>query len=69
MARHIASRLVTWGRRRAVSRAPSPVVVVVVTVEKGGFGAATAAPAARRILSEWFGVKDTEFHTGTSVTR
>ena len=39
---------------------PDPVkpIVVVVTVEKGGFGAETAAPAARLILSKWFGVKD-----------
>jgi penicillin-binding protein 2 len=44
-------------------------IVVIVTIEKGGFGAATAAPAARMILSEWFDVKDREFHAGTSVTR
>ncbi len=43
--------------------------MVIVTIEKGGFGAATAAPAARMILSEWFDVKDREFHAGTSVTR
>ena len=50
---------------------PDPVkpIVVVVTVEKGGFGAETAAPAARLILSKWFGVKDDEFHAGTSATR
>jgi penicillin-binding protein 2 len=44
-------------------------IVVVVTVEKGGFGATTAAPAARLILSEWFDVADREFHAGTSATR
>ncbi|HEX6024201.1 MAG TPA: penicillin-binding transpeptidase domain-containing protein [Solirubrobacter sp.] len=44
-------------------------IVVVVTIEKGGFGAATAAPAARMILSEWFDVADREFHAGSSVTR
>jgi penicillin-binding protein 2 len=32
-------------------------IVVAVTVEQGGFGAETAAPAARLILSEWFGVE------------
>ena len=50
---------------------PDPVkpIVVVVTIEKGGFGAETAAPAARLILSKWFGVKDDEFHAGTSQTR
>jgi penicillin-binding protein 2 len=31
-------------------------IVVVTTVEEGGFGAAAAAPAARLILSKWFGV-------------
>jgi penicillin-binding protein 2 len=31
-------------------------ILVVVTVEKGGFGAESAAPAARLILSKWFGV-------------
>jgi penicillin-binding protein 2 len=29
-------------------------IVTVVTVEKGGFGAETAAPAACRILAKWF---------------
>jgi len=50
---------------------PDPVkpIVVVVTVEKGGFGAETAAPAARLILSKWFGVKDDAFHAGDSATR
>jgi penicillin-binding protein 2 len=41
----------------------------VVTVEEGGFGAETAAPAARLILSKWFGVGDKQFHAGTSATR
>ncbi|MDX6727324.1 MAG: penicillin-binding protein 2 [Baekduia sp.] len=31
-------------------------IVVVTTIEGGGFGAAAAAPAARLILSKWFGV-------------
>ena len=44
-------------------------IVVVVTVEKGGFGATTAAPAARLILSQWFDVSDRTFHAGTSATR
>src|SRR5215216_648814 len=50
---------------------PDPVkpIVVVVTIEKGGFGAEAAAPAARLILSKWFGVKDSGFHAGTSATR
>jgi len=40
-------------------------IVVVVTVERGGFGAETAAPAARLILSQWFDVKDREFKAGS----
>ena len=35
-------------------------IVVVTTIEKGGFGATTAAPAARLILSQWLGVGDTD---------
>jgi penicillin-binding protein 2 len=48
---------------------PVKPIVVVVTIEKGGFGAEAAAPAARLILSKWFGVRDDEFHAGTSATR
>ena len=40
-------------------------IVVVVTIEKGGFGAETAAPAARLILSQCFDVKDSEFKAGS----
>jgi len=40
--------------------------VVVTTIERGGFGAETAAPAARLILDEWFHVGgDSEFHSGS----
>jgi penicillin-binding protein 2 len=34
-----------------------PRIVVAVTVERGGFGAEAAAPAARRILAAHFGIK------------
>jgi penicillin-binding protein 2 len=44
-------------------------IVVAVTIEKGGFGAETAAPAARLILSNWFHLGDGAFHTGSSQTR
>jgi len=40
----------------ALAPYPSPKYVVAVTFEAGGFGAETAAPAARGILSELFGV-------------
>ncbi|MBE2319356.1 hypothetical protein DVA67_025495 [Solirubrobacter sp. CPCC 204708] len=42
-------------------------IVVVVTVERGGFGAATAAPAARRLLAHWFGVADRGFRAGAGA--
>jgi penicillin-binding protein 2 len=48
---------------------PAKPIVVVVTVEKGGFGAEAAAPAARMILEKWFGLHTGDFHVGTSATR
>jgi penicillin-binding protein 2 len=44
-------------------------IVVVVTIEKGGFGAESAAPAARLILSKWFGLGEHDFKVGSSQTR
>jgi penicillin-binding protein 2 len=35
-----------------------PKYVVAVTIERGGFGADTAAPAARQILDELLGVNE-----------
>jgi len=43
-------------------------IVLAVTVEQGGFGAEAAAPAARYMLSEWFGLKK-KFVVGISKTR
>jgi penicillin-binding protein 2 len=42
----------------ALAPYPNPRYVVITTFESGGFGAETAAPAARRILAELFGVKN-----------
>ncbi|MEA2308434.1 MAG: penicillin-binding protein 2 [Thermoleophilaceae bacterium] len=42
----------------AMAPCPNPRFVVVATFEHGGFGATTAAPAVRKILSELFGLKD-----------
>lgn len=47
---------------------PSRPLVVVVTVEAGGFGGEAAAPATRLILSSWFGVP-ARFVVGRSHTR
>jgi penicillin-binding protein 2 len=43
-------------------------IVVAVTIENGGFGAEAAAPAARLILSKWFGIKG-KFVAGKSRTQ
>jgi penicillin-binding protein 2 len=48
---------------------PTRPIVVVVTVEEGGFGAEAAAPAARLILEKWFGVGTGEFVQGASRTQ
>jgi len=48
----------------ALAPFPSPKYVVAVTDEAGGFGADTAAPMARTILAELFGVKNDEGSTG-----
>jgi penicillin-binding protein 2 len=53
-----------------VAYAPDPrrPIVVAVTIEQGGFGAAAAAPAARLMLSEWFGINK-QFLAGSSRDR
>jgi penicillin-binding protein 2 len=62
-----------YGKTGTVERPPQPdqswyaayvneknrPIVVVTTVEKGGFGAETAAPAACRILAKWYDYKAT----------
>ena len=72
-----------YGKTGTAERTPTPTsrgtscyvndaaqpIVVVMTVERGGFGAETAAPAARLILSHWFGLKDGSFTPGSDQTR
>lgn len=53
---------------RDATRPGDPGIVIAVTVEKGGFGAETAAPAARLIAAKWFGQRG-EFVAGTNRTR
>jgi penicillin-binding protein 2 len=48
---------------------PTKPIVVVTTIERGGWGASTAAPAARLILNHWFDLNDNEFRAGDSQTR
>jgi penicillin-binding protein 2 len=46
---------------------PKRPIVLAVTVEEGGFGAETAAPIARLMASQWFGVQG-KFVAGSSHT-
>ena len=46
---------------------PKRPIVIAVTVEEGGFGAETAAPIARLMASQWFGVQG-KFVAGSSHT-
>jgi len=48
--------------------ATSKPIVVVVTVQRGGFGDVAAAPVARQILSQWFYGKPGPFIKGQSTT-
>jgi penicillin-binding protein 2 len=43
---------------------PDPRIVTIVTIEEGGFGAESAAPAALKILEAYFKKKATEVSTG-----
>ena len=55
-AEHTSQKDQSW----YVVYAPDPKrpIVIAITVEQGGFGAAAAAPAARLMLSEWFGLPE-----------
>ena len=48
--------------------ATSKPIVVVVHVERGGFGDVAAAPVARQILSQWFFGKPGAYKSGSSAT-
>ncbi len=66
------SRFPVWGKTGTAERPPNgdqswyvlyaksstgaKPIVLAVTVENGGFGADTAAPIARRMLAQWFGL-------------
>jgi penicillin-binding protein 2 len=51
----------------ALAPYPNPRYVVAVTIERGGFGADSAAPAARQILTPLLDIQDKgEVHAGTA---
>jgi penicillin-binding protein 2 len=56
-----------WYACYVPATATSKPIVVVVTVEKGGYGAVAAAPVARQILSQWFYGKPGPYTAGTST--
>jgi penicillin-binding protein 2 len=46
---------------------PDPQVVCAVTIEGGGFGVDSAAPAAKEILNSYFNFKGKKAAEATSV--
>ncbi len=52
----------------ALAPADDPEIVVAVTVERGGFGADSAAPVAARILEKYFGLPITPMASGGQKT-
>ena len=56
----------SWYACFVPATATSKPIAVVVTVEKGGFGAVAAAPVAREILSQWFFGKPGPYQAGSS---
>ena len=67
-AQHNGQTDQAWYACYVPATATSKPIVVVVTVEKGGFGAVAAAPVARQILSQWFFGKPGPYQAGTSTT-
>jgi penicillin-binding protein 2 len=67
-AQHLNQADQSWYVCFVPSWATSKPILVVVTVEQGGFGAQAAAPAAREILSQWFFSKRGQFVAGRSKT-
>ena len=55
----------SWYIAGVLDQNPERSIVVAVTIEKGGFGAETAAPAARLILSDFYDVRKV-FRVGSS---
>ncbi len=67
-AQHAGQADQSWYVCFVPSWATGKPILVVVTVEQGGFGAQAAAPAARQILSQWFFGQRGRFVAGASKT-
>jgi penicillin-binding protein 2 len=67
-AQHVGQPDQAWYACFVPATATTKPITVVVTVEKGGFGAVAAAPVARQILSQWFFGKPGAYIAGNSKT-
>jgi penicillin-binding protein 2 len=67
-AQHNGQQDYSWYACFVPPSASTTPIVVVVTVEQGGFGAVAAAPVARQMLSQWFFGKKGQFVAGKSTT-
>ena len=67
-AQHNGQQDYAWYACYVPPSATTRPIVVVVTVEQGGFGAVAAAPVARQILSQWFYGKPGPYVAGKSTT-
>jgi penicillin-binding protein 2 len=67
-AQYVGQPDYSWYACFVPATATSKPIVVVVTVERGGFGAVAAAPVARQILSQWFFGKPGPYVAGSSKT-
>jgi penicillin-binding protein 2 len=67
-AQHVGQNDQAWYACYVPATATTKPITVVVTVEKGGFGAVAAAPVARQILSQWFTGKPGAYIAGNSKT-
>ncbi|MGH2896044.1 MAG: penicillin-binding transpeptidase domain-containing protein, partial [Solirubrobacteraceae bacterium] len=66
-AQYINQRDYAWYAGFVIDHTDKPIVVVV-RIEKAGFGNVAAAPVARQILSQWFFGKPGIYKPGASST-
>ncbi len=66
-AQYLNQRDYAWYAAFVTDHTDKPIVVVV-HIEKAGFGDVTAAPVARQILSQWFFDKPGNYTAGTSTS-
>jgi penicillin-binding protein 2 len=67
-AQHSGQADYAWYVCFVPSWATKKPILIVVTVEQGGFGAVGAAPVAREMLSQWFFNKAGQYVAGSSHT-